>query len=85
MLLILHICIALSSVGYSAFVYFRPSSKRLNFSYGLIIATIATGTALVLANPAHMVQACLMGLLYTGASSVAVVSARNKLATVENK
>jgi hypothetical protein len=79
MILPLHIAIALSSVIYTAYVYIAPSRAKLRGSYILTALTIATGTWLVVANPAHMVQACITGLLYLGVIFWGLAMARNKL------
>lgn len=65
-MLLLHIAIALLSIIYTAYVYFAPSRAKLRGSYAFVALTIATGTWLVIANPAHMVQSCITGLLYLG-------------------
>lgn len=80
MILPLHIVIALASVLYAAFTYFSPSRTKLNVSYALVVMTIASGTWLVVANPAHMVQSCISGLVYIGAVFFAIALARRKLA-----
>ena len=80
MALIIHILIALGSIAVATAAYFYPSQSKLSLSYGLVAATLASGSYLVLANPAHMVQACTTGLIYLGAVSVAIISAHRKLA-----
>jgi hypothetical protein len=83
MLLISHILIALTSVIYTGFVYIAPSRAKLNASYGLVALTIASGTWLIIANPAHMVQSCLTGLLYLGVMFVGIYLSYLKLAKNE--
>lgn len=80
MILPLHIAIALLSVIYTAFVYFSPSKAKLRGSYALVALTVATGTWLIVANPAHMVQSCVTGLLYLGVIFYGIHLASNKLA-----
>lgn len=80
MILPLHITIALLSVIYTAFVYFSPSKAKLRGSYALVALTVATGTWLIVANPAHMVQSCVTGLLYLGVIFYGIHLASNKLA-----
>jgi hypothetical protein len=81
MALAFHIIIALASVGVATLVFFAPSSNKLRISYSLIGLTVASGTLLVLLNPAHMLRACTVGLLYVGATSVLTVIAQRKLAS----
>jgi hypothetical protein len=86
MALVLHILIALASVGYTTYVFFRPTHNRLKGTYTLVILTLATGTYLIAQNPAHMVQACTTGLFYVSAVSCGIIAAHNKLvAETKNK
>lgn len=85
MFIFLHVIIALSSILYSGFILLSPSKKKLNISYCLISATFATGTYLIMSMPAHMIQACLEGLLYLGVVSLATIFAHKKLARVQTE
>ena len=80
MLIVLHVVIALVSCGYTSYVYLSPSKKKLNGVYGLVVATLITGSYLVLAKPSHMVQSCMMGLIYIGFVTAVIFSTRHKLA-----
>jgi hypothetical protein len=80
MLLLLHICIALFSVGYSTFLFAAPTRRRLHTMYGLIVATLTTGTFLVAFTKAPLLASCTSGLLYIGFVSVGVTAAHRKLA-----
>lgn len=80
MMLIAHITMALFSLAYTAYIYFAPSNAKLRATYALTALTIGTGTWLVVANPAHMVQSCIMGLAYLGVMFFGIALARNKLA-----
>jgi hypothetical protein len=80
MIVLIHVLIALASMAYSTYVFFSPSQTKLRLSYGLVGATVASGTYLIVTNPAHMVQSCTTGLIYLGVVSVAIISARHKLA-----
>ncbi len=83
MMLLFHILIAFSSILASGLAYIRPSQKRLNISYGLVAATLATGTYLVVSAPAHLATACVSGLMYLGVVGTAIVAARLKFAKQE--
>jgi hypothetical protein len=85
MVLVLHILIALGSVGYTTYVFFAPSAAKLRASYALVALTILSGTYLAVSNPAHILQTCVSGLIYTGAVSVGIAFARKKLATAKNR
>ena len=81
MLIALHVIIALASIVFAAYAMFSPSKAKLNISYTFIGATFISGTYLIITMPAHMIQACLEGLLYLGVVSIATVLAHKKLAT----
>ena len=85
MALLLHITIALASVGYTTFVFFSPSTNKLHVSYGFIAATLLSGFYLVWANPAHMLQACMSGLLYIGIVTCGLAAAHHKLASEKSR
>lgn len=80
MIVTLHVVIAVLSLGFTSFLYFRPSTSKLLVAYGFVAATLASGTYLVWSAPVHMVQACTSGLLYLALVSVGIIAARAKLA-----
>lgn len=67
-LLVTHIIIAITSLVVAASGLLWPSQARLNLSYSLIAATIASGTALVIISHSAILHSCLTGLLYTVAA-----------------
>lgn len=69
-----HVIIALSSVAIASFVYFKPSIKRLMASYGFIIATVASGTYLILSTPGSILKSCLTGLFYVTVVSIVTIA-----------
>jgi hypothetical protein len=83
MIVLLHVLIALTSVGYSTYAFFSPGQTKLRISYSLVAATLASGTYLVVSTHAALLQSCVTGLLYTGSVSIALASARRKLAQHE--
>ncbi|HVS78890.1 MAG TPA: hypothetical protein VHD84_01210 [Candidatus Saccharimonadales bacterium] len=80
MLLVVHILIALGSIAFSGYTFLDPSETKLRSSYGLVAATLASGTYLVISTHAPLTQACLTGLLYLGIVSAGLLSAHLKLA-----
>lgn len=80
MLLVGHIIIALTSLIYTGRTYLRPSKKSLKLSYYLVLATLASGTYLVLSTHAPLTASCITGLIYLGTVSAGLVSAHLKLA-----
>lgn len=79
MLVIIHVLIAVSSIGYATYLLISPSKKKLNVTYGLIALTLSSGSYLVWASGAPMLQACMSGLIYLAVVSALVVYARHRL------
>jgi hypothetical protein len=84
-MLLLHILTALTSVGFTVYLYFSPSKAKLRVSYGLLAGTIGTGTFLVISAHAPMLQSCMTGLTFVGTSLVGILLAKHKLAKAEVK
>lgn len=80
-MLILHILIALTSIVVSGLTYVRPSKRLFTASYLLVAGTLTTGTALVVASPAHLGTACVSGLIYLALVGATIGAARLKFAT----
>lgn len=64
MLIIVHVGVALSSIGYAAYAFFRPTVQKIHITYALIAGTFLTGFTLVFAQPEALPQVCTSGLLY---------------------
>lgn len=79
MLVLIHVGIALFSIIFASFLFFWPSKARLKASYLLVVATVASGTALVISTHSPMVQACLTGLIYLGVVFSLIGAASYKL------
>lgn len=71
---LIHVIIALLSVGIASFTYFKPTIKRLYASYGFIIATVASGTLLILNTSGSILKSCLTGLLYVTVVSIVTIA-----------
>ncbi len=80
MIILLHVIVALTSLGYTTFVFVRPSHRGLHINYALVATTVASGTYVAWSTHARMLQACVSGLLYMGIVAFGLVSARSKLA-----
>ncbi len=80
MILLAHIVIALASIGLATNTWFRPSRTKLRANYGLIAATVASGTYLLVSKPSHMLETCTLGLAYILATGTTVALAHRKLA-----
>ena len=81
MLLLLHIAIALSGLIVATLAVFQPSRSKVNISYSLVAATIASGTVLVVIDHAQILSSCVTGLAYIGVSLSLILSAQRRLAT----
>lgn len=84
MLLISHIIIALTGIGITTILLFRPSAKKLNASYIFLAGTLGTGTILVLSTPGHMLQSCVMGIAYTAFVVGGIAVAKRRMTAKEH-
>jgi hypothetical protein len=80
MILLLHITIALSSVAFTTYAFFHPSKPKMKTSYGLVAATVASGTLLAVSNLSHILHTCIVGLLYIVGITVILAATHKKLA-----
>lgn len=74
MIVLIHVLIALSSVGIASLTYFKPSIKSLLVSYGFIVATVASGTYLIISMSSDILRSCLTGLFYVTVVSVVTIA-----------
>ncbi|HVQ44828.1 MAG TPA: hypothetical protein VMT30_07780 [Candidatus Saccharimonadia bacterium] len=79
MVTLIHVIIALASLGFTTFVFFSPSRTKLHASYGLAALTITSGVYLTFTKPAHLLETCTIGLLYVGLVSAGIIASRHKL------
>lgn len=84
MLLLLHIAIALSSLGFTTHLYFSPTKAKFRLAYGLVGGTLASGTALVITTHSPLLSSCLTGLAYLVAVSFGLALAHRKFASEES-
>ena len=85
MVVLIHVIIALASIGCASYAFFAPSKTRLRLAQGLVAGTLLSGTYLVLSTRASLVSACVTGLIYISGVSLVLVSARGKLATAQSR
>jgi hypothetical protein len=74
MIVLLHVIIALSSIVLASYTFFKPSTKKLFVSYGLMIATVASGTYLLVGMGADILRTCLSGLLYLTVTLIVTIA-----------
>jgi hypothetical protein len=79
MIILLHIIVALLSIGMATFVAVRPTTRRLLANYALAVSTIGTGVFLVVNDNSQLVAACKAGLLYVIVAAVLTVIAHRQL------
>lgn len=79
-MLIIHIIIALSSLIIAGYNSFSPSVKKLRLTYGFVLATLGTGSYLIITTPTHILTTCMEGLVYIFIVTLAVVYSKHKLA-----
>lgn len=83
MILLAHIIIALASVAWASVTFIKPTHKKIKASYGLIAATVASGTALVIVDSSAMLHTCIAGLVYVVTISAVTIAAQVKLHKLE--
>lgn len=81
MIILLHILIAIGSMGYTTYLYIEPAKANFNISYGLVTATLLSGSYLVASSGKDILQSCIMGLVYLGMVSFGILAAKRKLAS----
>jgi hypothetical protein len=83
MLLLGHILIAISSMVYTSYLFFRPSNKGIKIASSLVVLTLVSGTYLVVSLKSQILSACITGLVYLAAVAAGLVAARYRL-SVQN-
>jgi hypothetical protein len=80
MLLVIHILAALSGIAMTTYSFITPSHSKINISYGLVLATIASGTVIIIKDHLSILSVCLSGLLYIGFTVSGLIAASHRLA-----
>lgn len=75
----LHIAIALVSLGVSIAGLAIVSRRLLHVSYGLIAATVLSGTALIFVDGVNMLHVCMSGLVYVTAATAMTLYAGRRV------
>ena len=83
MIVLLHVSIALLSVGFTTLTAVRPSLAKLRASYGLIGATLASGTYLVVSTHSPLLSSCVTGLVYITAMTAGILVTHTRLAKTQ--
>jgi multisubunit Na+/H+ antiporter MnhE subunit len=80
MILGAHIIIALSSLLTTSGLFIKPSKHLFTASYGLVTATLVSGTLLVVQAQSSLLRACVSGLVYLFIVSFGLAVARQRYA-----
>lgn len=83
MALLVHVIIALASIVYTTVLLVRPSKQKFYTSYGLIGATLVSGTYLVWVTHSPLLPSCEAGLAYLAVVLSGVLVAHRRFATVK--
>ncbi|HEX5743972.1 MAG TPA: hypothetical protein VFX84_00775 [Candidatus Saccharimonadales bacterium] len=84
MLILAHVLIAFSSMAWTTYLYLRPSRRKFHAAYGLIAATLISGTYLVISMHSPLLSSCITGLAYLSAVSAGVFAASRRQARQED-
>jgi len=79
-MLIFHILTALTSIAGATVLLFKPRQMFLYLNYAFALATLISGTYLIVSVKTHIIEACLMGLFYLAGVSFCIAVAQRKLA-----
>lgn len=85
MIVLIHVVVALSSIAHTTLTFFVPSKIKLQIANGLVFATLASGTYLVVSTHAAILGACMTGLFYLSGVSIGIFAATRKLALQTQK
>lgn len=80
MIVLLHVVIAMLSIGMSSYAYVRPRVRTLRASYAFIGLTFLSGFYLIWTTPVSILRTCLSGIAYLTVVTTVTVLARRKLA-----
>lgn len=80
MILLLHIGIALGSLGFIIPLYLQPSRAKMLAMGSMIAGTLASGVYLILSTHVSMVHVCVSGLVYLAIAGAGMAAAGRKFA-----
>lgn len=82
-ILLIHITIAISSIILLSLSVIKPSKTKIKAGYGLIAATLGSGTFLVVSTNSPLKSSCISGLSYIAVATVLTVAAHRKIVKQE--
>lgn len=78
-MLILHVLIAFLGLVGSILALFKPVKSLFIINYGLIAATLLSGTYLVVVTHSNILHACISGLLYLAVTNILLIFASRRI------
>jgi len=85
MIILLHVLIASTSLGYATYVFLSPSESKFKVAYTLVAGTFISGFYLVWSKQAHILSTCITGLCYLAAVTCLIAAAQYRLALAKRK
>jgi len=79
MLTLIHVLVAVASLVVATFNLVSPSKYKLRLVFGLSTLTVASGTALVVSDSAHILATCITGLIYISVIAATTAAAQYRL------
>lgn len=80
-MILLHVLLAIASLGLATFNLFAPAQRRLTGAYVLAGSTLASGVLLIIVNHANVVRTCMTGIFFFATVTLLNEVARRRLAT----
>ena len=74
-MVMLHVIIAFASIVFAICSLVKPSRRAITADWILITLTIVSGMVLVILEPAHMLYACIAGLVFVIVASALTLAA----------
>ncbi len=78
-ILLIHITIAICSIILLTLSIVKPTKSKIYFGYGLITATLVSGTYLVMSTNSPIKSSCISGLTYVAIATVMTFVAQKRL------
>jgi hypothetical protein len=85
MILLIHLCAAIASLIGATLALVSPAIIRIKLCYFLVSITLLSGTYLVISQRAHILSACLSGLIYVGLVFGLLAGAKLRLVSAKEK
>ncbi len=84
MIILVHVTFALTSIVSTTVLAAFPSKAKMYLSYGLIAATLISGTLLIILTHVSILKTCISGLVYLCVVLAGLAFARHRLNSSED-